>query len=67
MKKRTVFNLTTLAFPIKVEQLAHSVFVVTYGKQSTYCASYDKACAQLGQDIMHALACDGKIVQKGDL
>lgn len=67
MKKQVVFELTTLAFPIKVEQLAYSVFVVTYGKQSAYCASYAAACVELGQAIMHACTCDGKLVQKGDL
>ncbi len=67
MKKRVVFALTTLAFPVKVEQLAYSVFVVTYGKQRTYCATYATACTELGQAILHALACDGKLAQKGDV
>ena len=58
--RKVCFELDTLAFPIKLEQTGIDRFVVTYGKQIKK-GGYAYAATQLGEVIMHALACDGKL------
>lgn len=57
----TCIELTDLAFPIKVEQYANARFKVTYGKQVSDRLTYERACAEFGACVFHALACDGKL------
>lgn len=61
---RTVWECNTLAFPIALA-LDGQTFVVVYGKQITRCRDYAHASKQLGECIMHALACDGWLDVKG--
>lgn len=60
MKKQTVFTLD-LEFPIELAQTGKDRFTVTYGKQVTARLCYASAARELGNVIMHALACQGKI------
>jgi hypothetical protein len=55
------WKLDDLAFPIALHQLGVDRFEIRYGQQIDTGLSYAKACAKLGQAIMHALACDGRI------
>ncbi len=59
--KRVCFELETLAFPIRLEQLGVDRFQVVYGKQIDSELPYGRAAAKLGEAIMHALACDDKL------
>ena len=55
------FELTGGAFPIRLTQTGMRSFTVQYGKQIERGLSYSTAAAKLGQAIMHAAACDGKL------
>lgn len=48
-------------FEIRLTQSAAGKFTVTYGKQVFPGLSYGDAAKQLGQVIMHALACESKL------
>lgn len=61
MTKTLCIELTDLAFPVRLEQTGVDKFVVTYGKQVKSGLTYAQAASELGADIMHALACDGKL------
>lgn len=61
MKKTLCFELPDAAFPIKLEQTGKNSFTVTYGLQVKSRLAYGAAAAELGECIMHALACEGKI------
>jgi hypothetical protein len=58
---KVCIDLKGLAFPIRLEQEGRDDFRVVYGKQVDQHLSYGRAASQLGLDIMHALACDGKL------
>ena len=60
---KTCIEITDLAFPIKLEQseTGPQLFKVTYGKQVNHGLIYEEAAQELGELIMHALACDGKL------
>lgn len=58
---RVCFQLNDTAFPIQLTQHGRDLFAVTYGKQIDCGLSYAEAAAKLGQAIMHAAACDGKL------
>lgn len=62
MKKTLCFELSDLVFDIKLHQTGKDSFTVTYGLEVKERLSYSKACSALGSAIMHALACDSKIV-----
>jgi hypothetical protein len=47
-------------YPIHLDQRGKDRFVVTYGKQVDK-GDYEYAARKLGEAIMHALACDGKL------
>jgi hypothetical protein len=58
------------AFPdllIKLEQRTNKqgLFRVTYGLQVTDELTYAQACAELGQCILHALACNSELNNEG--
>lgn len=59
--KYPAFTLDTLAFPIKLTQTGRDRFTITYGKQVDAGINYEAAALQLGANIMHALAYDGKL------
>jgi hypothetical protein len=61
MKTKTCFELPETAFPIRLLQNGIDSFTVEYGKQVHSGLSYGAACTELGQAIMHALSCDGKV------
>lgn len=52
----------TVKVPNQCEVTLHQVgknnFTVTYGKQKTINLTYEKAAAELGECIMHAVACN---------
>lgn len=53
---------TNLAgFDIVLSQRGKDNFTVTYGRQVDRGLTYGQACGKLGQAIMHALACEGKL------
>lgn len=49
------------AWPIELRQAGKDNFTVRYGLQIDERLSYGEAAAKLGQAVMHALACDGKL------
>lgn len=59
---RTVYENTALAFPVRLIQTGADRFRVEYGQQVRRGLTYGEAARELGSAIMHALACDGKIV-----
>lgn len=63
---RTCFELPNAAYPIKLEQQNSGRFRVTYGKQVVRGLDYARAAKELGEAIMHALACEGKFDDTGD-
>lgn len=48
-------------FPVALEQHGPDNFAVRYGAQYDTGLDYARAAAKLGQALMHAAACDGKI------
>jgi hypothetical protein len=60
METLTCLDLAaTTQMPIKLEQQGVNNFKVIYGKQAKRCMSYEDAAAELGECIMHWLACQG--------
>jgi len=47
--------------PVKLEQKANGKFKVTYGNHVRYDLSYGSAARELGECIMHSLACSGTL------
>lgn len=61
IKHKVEFNADA-GFPITLEQYGVDNFGVRYGAQFDGPAlTYGQAAAKLGQALMHALACEGKI------
>ena len=58
---RTCFETEIAGFKIILSQIKYDSFVVTYGSQVERALPYDKAASKLGEAIMHALHCEGKI------
>lgn len=46
--------------PIRLYQTGPD-FAVQYGQQLDHSLSYEEAAAKLGQAMMHALACEGRL------
>ena len=61
---KTVFTLN-LRYPIRVTQHREKTFRVTYGQQVRDHLTYAEAAWALGECILHALACEGKIDNSG--
>ena len=61
------FETELAGFPIRLEQGVGGGkrFRVTYGQQIDSGLSYGNACKKLGEAILHALACEGKIENDG--
>ena len=64
---KPVFETNLAGFPIKVEQREdkYGRFKVTYGKQVRDGLCYSEAARELGLNIFHALACEGKLDNEG--
>lgn len=58
---RTVYGIRLARFDIELLQHGRDRFSVRYGKQHDGFLNYADAAAKLGEAIMHALACEGKI------
>lgn len=55
---KTIFELDSLAFPLKVERSSRG-YRVTYGQQVVNNLTYKEAAHELGECIFHALGCEG--------
>lgn len=65
MTKKICIEIKDLAYPISLEQQGHQRFTVTYGKQVRTHLNYSQAAAELGSCIMHALACEARLDNRG--
>lgn len=54
------FEVTIGGFDIKLYQTGKT-FDVVYGRQISTSLSYERATDELGQCILHALACEGRL------
>jgi hypothetical protein len=61
MRKTPCFATVIAGLQIAMYQMANGSFTVVYGKQKFTSMGYQKAAKELGECIMHALACDSKI------
>ncbi len=61
----TCFETKIGGFTIALQQTSKNFFTVVYGKQVFKKMSYVKASHELGECIMHALACDALINVEG--
>ena len=63
VKDRTCFEIpdTEIAYGIKLTQQGKNKFTVRYGAQTEQHLTYEEAGKSLGEAILHALCCDGKI------
>jgi hypothetical protein len=52
---------TTICWDITLHQTGRDMFVVKYGSQVKPFLNYGEAAKELGECIMHALACEGKL------
>jgi hypothetical protein len=60
MKKTLCFEETT-GFPVRLYQTGRNSFTVEYGKQEHKGLSYGRAAHELGECLMHAMACEGRL------
>ena len=61
---KTLFETKIAGFDIKLTRSAprgRANFAVSYGQQFNCHLTYEEAAKELGQCIMHALTCEGKI------
>ncbi len=58
---KLVWKITTMEYPISLKISRSGRFQVVYGKQITKDLTYDEACCNLGQALMHALSLEGKM------
>lgn len=61
MRTKVCYQHVIAGYTIKLEQLGLDNFRVTYGQQERALLGYDHAAKELGEAIMHALACEGKL------
>ena len=52
---------TIAGFDIAIREDKYNQYTVTYGQQKRIGLDYYAACKEIGQCVMHALACDGVI------
>lgn len=60
------FETTIADYTISLQQSGNNKFTVIYGLQVNKNLSYAKAAKELGEAIMHALACEGKLTHVSD-
>lgn len=56
-----VFETTIAGYPIHLYWIGADKYTVRYGLQLDTELRYEHAAAKLGQAIMHALTCEGKM------
>ena len=56
----TIFKTEVAGYEIKLHQVTPRSFCVIYGEQVSTGLTYSQAAQELGECIMHALACEGK-------
>ena len=61
MKKQIVHRVTTLDYPIVLEQNSLTQFSVVYGNQLKSGLSYREAAHEFGECLMHSAVCAGRI------
>lgn len=61
MKKTTCYEVTVAGFTIRLIQTGIDRFTVQYGLQVKKRLTYEEAADELGECLMHALACEGKL------
>ncbi len=61
----TCFETEIAGYKITLSQDKRGYFHVRYGLQEDGLLRYSEACKKLGQAIMHALACEGKLNNDG--
>lgn len=60
----TIFKTEIAGYEITLQQNSEGKFIVGYGYQQYKTNSYGQAAKELGEVIMHALTCEGKIETK---
>jgi hypothetical protein len=60
-KLRVCWDTTIASYLIELSQQGVDRFTVMYGQQIDNRLTYRDACAKLGEAILHALACEGKV------
>lgn len=60
-KRRASFETRLAGYPISLVQTGFDRFTVQYGQQRMDNLDYCRAAAKLGESIMHAIACEGKL------
>lgn len=63
MAEKIIFETFIAGYSIVLRQQTRRFFSVQYGMQENQKLSYAQAAARLGEAIMHASACEGKICQ----
>jgi hypothetical protein len=59
---REIWSITLAGIDITLRSTKSArLFCVQYGKQADYDLPYGRACAKLGEAIMHALQCEGRL------
>jgi hypothetical protein len=58
---KTVYSVEIAGYTIKLRKRSANSFTVVYGKQVKRLLTYADAAKELGQCIMHALACEGRL------
>ena len=57
----TVFKTEIAGYEITLQKGSDNTFIVGYGYQQYKTNSYQQAAKELGECIMHALSCEGKL------
>jgi hypothetical protein len=65
MKSTICFETELAGFKIALIQTGKNTFTVVYGLQTFKKMGYQSAAKELGECIMHALNCEGKINEGG--
>ena len=60
------FEIEIAGYKITLMQNSKDEFVVQYGYHQYITKNYAEAAKELGQCILHALACEGKITSETD-
>ena len=59
--KNPRYIIQDLAYPISLIKKSKNKFSVIYGQQEDHNLTYPEAACKLGEAIMHALQCKGKL------
>ena len=61
MKRKLVYEVSDLDYPVRLIQTGVDSFTVTYGMDITKNLNYQQAAAAYGGCIMHSATCVGKL------